>query len=98
MLKSLEERMPPGTTWSEPNGGFFVWVEFPDGVDAEQMLSGAIDEGVTYLPGSFFYTTDAGTRNARLSFSHASPAEIDEGIAALADTVRAKISQVEADD
>ncbi|TKX76284.1 PLP-dependent aminotransferase family protein, partial [Halorubrum sp. SD626R] len=97
-LESLEERMPPGTTWSEPNGGFFVWVAFPDGVDAERMLSGAIDEGVTYLPGSFFYTTDAGTRNARLSFSHASPAEIDGGIAALAATVRAETSRAEADD
>lgn len=90
--------MPPGTTWSEPNGGFFVWVEFPDGVDAGQMLSEAIDEGVTYLPGSFFYTDDAGTRNARLSFSHASPAEIEEGIAALAATVRAETTPIEAND
>lgn len=98
MLGSLEERMPPGTTWSEPNGGFFVWVEFPDGVDAGQMLSEAIDEGVTYLPGSFFYTDDAGTRNARLSFSHASPAEIEEGIAALAATVRAETTPIEAND
>ncbi|OYR56563.1 aminotransferase-like domain-containing protein [Halorubrum halodurans] len=98
MLESLAERMPPGTWWSEPEGGFFVWVEFPEGVDAEAMLPAAIDEGVTYLPGSFFYADDGGTRNARLSFSHASPAEIDEGIAALATAVRAETPALEADD
>ncbi|GAA0516736.1 2-aminoadipate transaminase [Halorubrum aquaticum] len=98
MLESLAERMPPGTTWSEPDGGFFVWLEFPEGIDAEEMLPDAIDEGVTYLPGSFFYADEGGTRNARLSFSHVSPAGIDEGIAALATTVRAEASAVEADD
>ena len=98
MMESLEKRMPPGTWWSEPEGGFFVWVEFPEGVDAEAMLPDAIDEGVTYLPGSFFYADDGGARNARLSFSHVSPAEIDEGIAALATAVRAEVPTVEADD
>ncbi|ELZ51774.1 GntR family transcriptional regulator [Halorubrum coriense DSM 10284] len=98
MMESLTERMPAGTTWSDPDGGFFVWVEFPEGVDAEAMLPDAIDEGVTYLPGSFFYADDGGTRHARLSFSHASPAEIDEGVAALAAAVRAETPPVEADD
>jgi 2-aminoadipate transaminase len=98
MIESLAERMPAGTTWSDPDGGFFVWVTFPAGVDAEAMLSDAIDEGVTYLPGSFFYAGDGGARHARLSFSHASPAAIDEGIAALATAVRAETSPVEADD
>jgi len=98
MIESLEARMPRGTTWSDPDGGFFVWVEFPETIDAEAMLPDAIDEGVTYLPGSFFYAADGGTHHARLSFSHVSPAEIDEGIAALATAVRAETSAVEADD
>ena len=98
MLESLEERMPPGTTWSEPDGGFFVWLEFPEGIDAEELLPDAIDAGVTYLPGSFFYADDGGTRNARISFSHVSPAEIDEGIEALASAVRAATPMAEADD
>lgn len=88
MLESLGERMPPTVGWSEPRGGFFLWLEFPDSVDAEAMLPDAIDAGVTYLPGSFFYPDDGGARFARLSFSHASPSAIDEGIAALARTVR----------
>ncbi|MFC5278323.1 PLP-dependent aminotransferase family protein [Halorubrum rubrum] len=98
MMESLADRMPPGTTWSEPDGGFFVWVEFPEGVDAEGMLPDAIDEGVTYLPGSFFYAGDNGTRHARLSFSHVPPAAIDEGIAALATAVRAEVPAIGAGD
>ncbi|MWV64805.1 aminotransferase class I/II-fold pyridoxal phosphate-dependent enzyme [Halorubrum sp. JWXQ-INN 858] len=98
MLDSLADRMPPGTSWSEPDGGFFVWVEFPEGVDAEAMLPDAVDEGVTYLAGSFFHDDDGGRRNARLSFSHVSPEEIDEGIAALARATRAALATAEAAD
>ena len=92
MLASLEARMPPGVTWSEPSGGFFVWVEFPEATDAEALLPDAIDAGVTYLPGTFFYAGDDGRRFARLSFSHASPSAIDDGIEALARTVRDRVS------
>ena len=98
MLESLEARMPPGTNWSEPEGGFFVWVEFPAGIDAEELLPDAIEAGVTYLPGSFFYPDGGGKRHARLSFSHAAPASIDRGVEALADAVRAEVAPIEADD
>ncbi|MFO8114816.1 MAG: PLP-dependent aminotransferase family protein [Halorubrum sp.] len=87
MLASLDAYMPPDVGWSEPSGGFFVWIEFPDGTDTEAMLPEAIDAGVTYLPGSFFYAGDDGDRFARLSFSHAAPAAIEDGIEALARTV-----------
>jgi 2-aminoadipate transaminase len=92
MLASLDAHMPPNVTWSEPDGGFFVWVELPDAVDAEAMLPEAIDAGVTYLPGSFFYPDDGGGRFARLSFSHVSPSAIDDGIETLARTVRDRAS------
>lgn len=100
MLASLETHMPPSVTWSEPHGGFFVWIEFPEAVDTEAMLPDAVDAGVTYLPGSFCYPNDAdGDRYARVSFSHATPASIDDGIETLADTVRAHAPEtVAADD
>ncbi|THE65288.1 PLP-dependent aminotransferase family protein [Salinadaptatus halalkaliphilus] len=98
MVESLETRMPPGTTWNEPAGGFFMWVELPEGIDAAELLPDAIDAGVTYLPGSFFYHEAGGERHVRLSFSHASPSAIDEGIKALTDAVRTEISAAEADD
>lgn len=46
MLDQLEREMPPGTEWTEPDGGFFVWVTLPDGADAEALLLTAAVEGV----------------------------------------------------
>ena len=98
MLDALDEQMPPGASWSEPEGGFFVWLEFPDGIDAEELLPTAAEEGVTFLPGTYFYHDDAGRNQARLSFSYAAPDEIEAGIAALARATREAISPIEASD
>ncbi|RAW45587.1 PLP-dependent aminotransferase family protein [Halorubrum sp. 48-1-W] len=98
MLETLEDRMPSGTSWSEPEGGFFVWVDFPEGIDAEELLRTAADEGVTYLPGSYFFHDDRGDGHARISFSYAAPDEIEEAIAALARATRAELPAVEASD
>lgn len=91
MLEGLEERMPAGTAWSDPDGGFFVWVELPAGIDAEAMLSDAVDAGVAYLPGPMFSRDAGGQNRLRLSFSYAAPDEIDDGVEALARTVRARL-------
>lgn len=88
MLEALETHMPPGTDWNDPDGGYFVWIRFPEGVDAEAMVPDAADRGVTYLPGSVFHPGEGGRRNARLSFSHPSPERVEEGIARLAAAVR----------
>jgi 2-aminoadipate transaminase len=84
MLDSLAAHLPPGSDWTEPAGGFFVWVTLPEGIDTEKLLPRAAEEGVTYLPGSHFFPDDGGRRSARLSFSHVSAAEMDRGVAALA--------------
>ena len=84
MLDALDRHLPPGSTWTEPEGGFFLWVTLPEGVDAEAMLPAAAEEGVTYLPGERFFVEDGkGTRSLRLSFSHVSPEELEAGVAAL---------------
>ena len=38
MLDALDKHMPPGTTWTDPEGGFFVWVTLPEGIDTLEML------------------------------------------------------------
>ncbi|ELY34456.1 GntR family transcriptional regulator [Natrialba magadii ATCC 43099] len=88
MQQSLETHMPPTAEWTEPTGGFFVWVTLPAQIDTEEMLVDAAENGVTYLPGSMFFPEDTGNNSLRLSFSYVSPDEIDRGIAALGQTVR----------
>lgn len=84
MLDSLAAHLPASAEWTEPAGGFFIWVTLPEGVRSEELLPEAAEEGVTYLPGSHFYPGDGGERSLRLSFSHVTPEEMDRGIAALA--------------
>lgn len=93
MLDSLSAHLPPGAEWAEPQGGFFVWVTLPEGVNSEELLPEAADEGVTYLPGSHFFADAGGERSLRLSFSHVTAEEMDRGVAALARATEAALEE-----
>jgi DNA-binding transcriptional MocR family regulator len=78
MLAALEKHLA-GSTWSRPEGGYFVWLELPDGTVAAEVMKRA--EGVTAVLGSDF----GGAPNTlRLAYSYVSPDEIDEGVSRLA--------------
>ena len=87
MLDALHEYMPPGTTWTTPGGGFFVWVTLPEGLDAQAMLPRAVNARVAFTPGTAFYADGLGSRNMRLSFCYPTPERIREGVRRLADVV-----------
>lgn len=93
MFDSLETHMPPAADWTEPNGGFFVWVTLPSNVDTEKLAPDAAENGVTYLPGSMFFPDGEGANCLRLSFSYAPLAELDRGIEALGKTVRDALAE-----
>jgi DNA-binding transcriptional MocR family regulator len=84
MLEALERELPDAR-WSRPQGGYFIWLELPEGKDAAALLERATGAGVTFVPGTDF----GGTLNtARLAFSFVSPDEIKEGVRRLAALVR----------
>ena len=69
MLKALEKYMPKGMSWTKPEGGMFVWVTLPEGVDGEKLLDRAVQEArVAFVPGAAFYPDRSGRNTARLSF------------------------------
>ncbi len=84
MLAALETHMPEGTTWTRPEGGFFVWVTLPAGFDTAAMLPRAVTARVAYVPGTAFYADGLGSRQMRLSFCFPTPERITEGIRRLA--------------
>ncbi len=88
MLAALEREMPKGTTWSHPEGGFFIWVTLPEGTDASAVATKAADQGVAVANGSGFYFNDPDPRTLRLSYSFPSEAEIAVGIRILAECAR----------
>jgi 2-aminoadipate transaminase len=73
-----------GAAWTRPEGGYFVWLDLPAGVDAGELLPRAEAAGVTFVRGSDFYPAGGGQCSARLAFSFVSPAEIADGIERLA--------------
>jgi 2-aminoadipate transaminase len=85
MLEALEREFPAEASWSRPHGGYFVWLDLPPGVESVPLLARAEAAGVTFVAGPDFYPGGSGGQeSARLAFSFASTAEIDEGVRRLA--------------
>jgi 2-aminoadipate transaminase len=85
MLAALAREFGDRARWSRPDGGYFVWLDLPDGVRADELLLRAEEAGVTFVRGSdFFPGGHGGETAARLAFSFVSVDEIDEGATKLA--------------
>lgn len=93
MLAALGEFMPEGVSWSKPEGGFFVWVELPEIVDATRMLEGALNKNVAYVPGEGSYANGKGKHRMRLSFSFVDPGTIRRAIESLAVVIREELGE-----
>ncbi len=92
MLAALTELMPAGVRWTEPAGGFFVWLTLPDHVDTYPLLHEGIDAGVVFVPGAAFTSAAGPSNTLRLAFSSATPDNIHEGVRRLAPVLRAAVA------
>ena len=88
MLEALAAELPAGSSWSTPAGGYFLWLDLPEGVTATELLVRAEAAGVTFVKGSDFFADAGGEGSARLAFSFPSVDEIREGVRLLAACVR----------
>jgi 2-aminoadipate transaminase len=87
-LAALARYMPSGVQWTQPAGGFFIWLSLPAHVFAPDIKRLALQEGVALASGTgFFVNPAAGAHNLRLAFSCASPADIETGIRILAQVI-----------
>ncbi|HCC47607.1 MAG TPA: aminotransferase [Elusimicrobia bacterium] len=91
MIGALEKYMPEGVTWTNPEGGLFLWVRLPEQMSADDMFQDALKENVAYVIGSAFHSDGSGKNTMRLNFSFASPEKIDEGIKRLAAAVKKRL-------
>ena len=90
MLAALAATMPQGVRWSRPEGGMFVWVRLPEGLDSATLLARAVQEArVAFVPGNAFFADGTGRNTLRLSFTLADERAVSEGIPRLASLVRA---------
>lgn len=72
MDATLRETMPPGFTWTHPEGGMFLWVTCPEGVNTNNLMQEALACKVLFVPGRDFFPDASGLRYMRLNFSNAS--------------------------
>ncbi len=89
MLEALEAELPDGASWSRPQGGYFCWLDFPEGTDAAALLARAEEQGVTFVKGSdFFPPGQGGASSARLAFIFVSVEDVRAGVSTLAGLLR----------
>ena len=88
MLGQMAEHFPPSVTYTRPQGGMFLWVTLPEGVNTTELLPSAVERGVAYVPGSPFFALGGGENTMRLSYSSARPEQIGRGMQALGETFR----------
>ncbi len=91
MLAAMEQHLPAGVTWTRPQGGLFLWVRLPEGIDCEDLLQEGIEQKVAFVPGTAFYTDGRGTDALRLTFATCPTDMIDEGIRRLGKAIAGKM-------
>ena len=90
MLVALEREMEGlDVSWTRPVGGMFLWVRLPKGMNAQDLLPEAVERGMAFVPGAPFFADEAEHNTLRLSYVTVSPAQINQGIAALGAAIRA---------
>lgn len=95
-LDGCRRFLPPGTRWTEPEGGMNIWVRLPDPLDAGELLARAQREGVNYLPAGYFMVSRQEPGGLRLSFAGIEPERISSGLAVLGRVVAAELARAAA--
>ncbi|MFP3544471.1 PLP-dependent aminotransferase family protein [Rhizobium sp. SIMBA_035] len=92
MLDALARHMPAGVSWTKPEGGMFIWITLPEGMDGAALLAKSIETTrVAFVPGKAFFADGSGANTIRLSFSCANDTMIEEGIGRLGKLVAGEI-------
>jgi DNA-binding transcriptional MocR family regulator len=80
MCAALRRRLPESVQFTDPQGGFFIWLTLPEGMDAGDLLARAIERNVEFMPG-FKFSSRQGLKNfLRLSFAYYDTPDLLEGV------------------
>jgi 2-aminoadipate transaminase len=96
MLEALREHFPATATWTEPQGGLFIWATLPEYIDTGDLLAKALRADVAFVPGQAAYVDDRGRNSMRLNFSGVGDSEIREGIRRIGAVIAEQVELYEA--
>ncbi len=92
MLAALEQDMPSGVKWTHPSGGFFIWLTLPEQLTCDSVAAESLERGLQVGQGTNFFTSGKGRNNLRLSYSFNDEADINKGVAILADVIKSQMA------
>jgi len=88
MFDALETHLPKYIQWVRPRGGFYIWLQLPEGTDATAILKLAIAKGAVFVTGKTFDPEGKKNDCMRISYCNTSPEMIRAGIPIIADAIR----------
>jgi 2-aminoadipate transaminase len=91
MLQALRDNFPAEATWTEPEGGLFIWATLPDYIDTGDLLAKALRADVAFVPGQAAYVDGRGRHSMRLNFSGVGEAEIREGVRRIGEVIAEQV-------
>lgn len=96
MLAALEEHFPEGSSWTRPQGGFYIWATLPEYINTTDLLALALDENVAFVPGAGSWVDGSGANHMRLAYCAVPEEKIEEGIKRLAKVIREQMDLYQA--
>jgi 2-aminoadipate transaminase len=92
MVEALHNHFPSAASWTEPEGGLFIWATLPEYIDTGDLLARALREDVAFVPGQAAYADESRGRNSmRLNFSGVGDEEIREGVRRIGKAIAAQV-------
>lgn len=88
MLEHIKNDFPKSIKYTDPEGGMFMWLELPEGMDASKLFDEAIERGVAFIPGAPFYANDGAKNTIRLNYTVPSIEEIHKGMKIFSDLLK----------
>jgi 2-aminoadipate transaminase len=96
MIEALRTHFPAEATWTEPQGGLFIWATLPDYIDTGDLLAKALRADVAFVPGQAAYVDGRGRHSMRLNFSGVDEGEIREGVRRIGKVIAEQVELYEA--
>lgn len=88
MLTELASANLDGLSWNRPEGGLYLWCRLPEGMLQSRLLSKAVENNVSFIPGNTFYPGNSSGNHIRLNFTYPAPAQIKEGVRRLTEAYK----------
>jgi 2-aminoadipate transaminase len=93
MMDSFNKYMPEGVSWTNPEGGLFLFLTLPEGMDSEKLFLKAIEKKVAFVIGHVFHCDGSGKNTMRINFSYATKEQNVEGVKRLASVIKEEMGK-----